>query len=98
SRPDALDQEVGARVASRAGHRGGVAMASVGTVEVERVRPVIIERRSRRERSVARRSGQVGAGLLLLGAAALLGRASANRPLRAGRGVGTRAGRIAGNI
>lgn len=73
-------------------------MASVGTVEVERVRPVIIERRSRRERSVARRSGQVGAGLLLLGAAALLGRASANRPLRAGRGVGTRAGRIAGNI
>ncbi len=73
-------------------------MASVENVEVERTRPVIIERRPRRDRTKARSFGRIGTALLAVGAAALLGRASANRPLRKRSGAGALAARVTGNI
>lgn len=74
-------------------------MESFGTVEVERPVAVEIERREPQERrpSALRTSGMVGTGLLLLGAAALLGRHMGRRVMRP-RDVASRTGRLAGDL
>lgn len=76
-------------------------MASVESVGVERPYTRIEGRIERPEqRSALRTSGRLGGGLLLLGAAALLGRASRGlgRRLVERRSIGGRVGQIAGDL